>query len=106
MKLAHRLQSIKPSPTLALNAKAKALAAQGVDVVGFAAGEPDFDTPEYVKDAAVAALKAGFTKYTATAGIPELMAAIAQKLQTDNKLTFSPEQVLVSCGAKHSLYNL
>src|SRR4051812_13815108 len=106
MELSRRLAAIKPSPTLALNAKAKALAAQGVDVVGFAAGEPDFDTPDYVKDAAAAALKAGFTKYTATAGIPELRAAIAQKLLTDNRLTFTPEQILVSCGAKHSLYNL
>ncbi len=106
MNLSRRLSAIKPSPTLALNAKAKALAAQGVDVVGFAAGEPDFDTPEYVKDAAVAALKAGFTKYTATGGIPELRAAICQKLEADNQLKYSPEQVLVSCGAKHSLYNL
>jgi aspartate aminotransferase len=106
MKLAHRLDAIKPSPTLALNAKAKALAAQGVDVVGFAAGEPDFDTPEFIKDAAVAAIKSGFTKYTATAGIPELRAAICKKLESENGLKFAPEQVLVSCGAKHSLYNI
>ena len=86
MKLAHRLQAIKPSPTLALNSKAKALAAQGVDVVGLAAGEPDFDTPEYIKQAAIDALRAGFTKYTATAGIPELRAAICDKLQRDNQL--------------------
>ena len=76
MELARRLAPIKPSATLALNAKAKALAAQGVDVVGFAAGEPDFDTPDFIKDAASAALKEGFTKYTATAGIPELRSAI------------------------------
>src|SRR4051794_35082744 len=106
MKLAHRLQSIQPSPTLALNAKAKALAAQGVDVVGFAAGEPDFDTPQLVKDAGIEAIKAGFTKYTPTAGIPELRAAIVEKLKKDNDLHFTPEQVLVSAGAKHSLYNL
>ncbi|MGQ0505408.1 MAG: pyridoxal phosphate-dependent aminotransferase [Myxococcaceae bacterium] len=106
MNLSRRLDAIKPSPTLALNAKAKALAAQGVDVVGFAAGEPDFDTPEYVKDAAIAAIKAGFTKYTATGGIPELRAAIVKKLEMDNKLSFTPDQILVSCGAKHSLYNL
>ena len=106
MRLASRLSPIKPSPTLALNAKAKALAAQGIDVVGFAAGEPDFDTPEFIKQAAVDALKAGFTKYTATAGIPELRQAICEKLARDNKLDFKPEQVLVSCGAKHSLYNL
>lgn len=106
MNLAHRLDSIKPSPTLALNAKAKALVAQGVDVVGFAAGEPDFDTPEFIKQAAVDALKAGFTKYTATAGIPELRQAICDKLKKDNQLIYAPDQVLVSTGAKHSLYNL
>src|SRR5262245_40285802 len=106
LKLADRVQSVKPSPTLTLNAKAKALAAAGVDVVGFAAGEPDFDTPEYVKAAAVEAIKQGFTKYTATAGIPELRAAICEKLKKDNNLAYTPEQVLVSAGAKHSLYNL
>lgn len=106
MKLAERLKTIKPSATLALNAKAKALAAQGVDVVGFAAGEPDFDTPELVKAAAIEAIRQGFTKYTATAGIPELRAAISDKLKRENGLTFAPDQVLVSCGAKHSLYNL
>lgn len=106
MKLASRLQSIKPSPTLALNSKAKALAARGEDVVLLAAGEPDFDTPEPVKQAAVEALRAGFTKYTATQGIPELRAAICDKLQRDNQLGFTPEQVLVSSGAKHALFNL
>ncbi len=106
MKLARRLEAIKPSPTLALNAKAKALAAQGIDVVGFAAGEPDFDTPQFIKDGAVEAIHAGFTKYTATAGIPELRAAICEKLKKDNGLEFKPEQVLVSTGAKHSIYNL
>jgi aspartate aminotransferase len=106
MQLARRLQSSQPSPTLALNAKAKALAAQGVDVVGFAAGEPDFDTPQYIKDAAVQALARGQTKYTATAGTPELRAAICEKLKRDNHLAYAPEQILVSCGAKHSLYNL
>jgi len=106
MKLADRVQLVKPSPTLALNARAKALAAAGVDVVGFAAGEPDFDTPDFVKAAAVEAIKQGFTKYTATAGIPELRAAICEKLKKDNNMSFTPEQVLVSAGAKHSLYNL
>lgn len=106
MKLSRRLDPIKPSPTLALNAKAKALAAQGVDIVGFAAGEPDFDTPDFIKQAAVKALEQGFTKYTATAGIPELRKAISEKLQKENGLTYAPEQVLVSCGAKHSLYNV
>ena len=106
MKLADRLESIKPSPTLALNAKAKQLAAQGVDVVGFAAGEPDFATPEHITQAAIDALKSGFTKYTATAGIPELRAAIADKLKKENGLSYPPEQVIVSVGAKHALYNL
>ncbi|WNG27477.1 pyridoxal phosphate-dependent aminotransferase [Cystobacter fuscus] len=106
MNLANRLKAIKPSPTLALNAKAKALAAQGVDVVSFAAGEPDFDTPDFIKQAAIDALNKGFTKYTPTAGIPELREAICAKLERDNHLTFAPEQVLVSVGAKHSLYNI
>jgi aspartate aminotransferase len=106
MQLAQRIKSIKPSPTLALNARAKALAAQGVDVAGFVAGEPDFDTPEFVKQAAIDALRAGFTKYTATAGIIELREAICAKLKADNQLTFAPDQVLVSTGAKHSLYNI
>src|SRR3954468_23632068 len=103
MNLSKRVKTIKPSPTLALNAKAKALAAKGVDVASFAAGEPDFDTPKFIKDAAIAALNAGFTKYTATGGIPELKAAIARKLSKDNRLDYAPEQVLVSDGAKHSL---
>ncbi len=106
MKLAPRLSAIKPSPTLALNAKAKALAAKGVDVISFAAGEPDFDTPEHITQAAIDALKSGFTRYTATAGIPELRAAIVDKLKKDNGLDYTPEQILVSTGAKHSLYNL
>ncbi|MDY7232955.1 pyridoxal phosphate-dependent aminotransferase [Hyalangium rubrum] len=106
MQLAQRLKAIKPSPTLALNARAKALAAKGVDIAGFAAGEPDFDTPEFIKEAAIDCLRAGFTKYTPTAGIPELREAICAKLQRDNQLTYAPDQVLVSVGAKHSLYNL
>ena len=106
MNLASRLKSIKPSATLALNAKAKALAAQGVDVVGFAAGEPDFDTPEFIKQAAIDSLRGGFTKYTPTAGIPELREAICVKLREDNRLTFTPDQVLVSVGAKQGLFNI
>ncbi|WP_163989154.1 pyridoxal phosphate-dependent aminotransferase [Pyxidicoccus caerfyrddinensis] len=105
MKLARRLQAIKPSPTLALNSRAKALAAQGVDVVVLAAGEPDFDTPDYVKQAAVDAIRAGFTKYTATNGIPELREAICRKLERDNGLRYTPEQVLVTSGGKQALYN-
>ena len=105
MQLAKRLKSVKPSPTLSLNAKARALAAKGADVLSFAAGEPDFDTPAHVKDAIKAALDAGFTKYTATAGIPELKTAIAQKLERDNKLSYSADQIVVTVGGKQALYN-
>ncbi|MBU8897430.1 aspartate aminotransferase [Corallococcus sp. H22C18031201] len=105
MKLARRLQAIKPSATLALNARAKALAAQGVDVVVLAAGEPDFDTPDFVKQAAIDAMKGGFTKYTATSGIPELREAIRQKLEKDNALKFAADQILVTAGGKQGLYN-
>ncbi len=105
MKLANRLAAVKPSPTLSLNAKARALAAQGKDVLSFAAGEPDFDTPAHIKDAIKASLDAGFTKYTATGGIPELKAAIVEKLKRDNALSFAPEQVVVTVGGKQALYN-
>ena len=105
MKLARRLAEIQPSPTLALNARAKALAAAGKDVAGLSAGEPDFDTPEHVKEAAIQALREGFTKYTATAGIPELRAAIVKKLREENELDFAPDQVIVTNGGKHALYN-
>jgi aspartate aminotransferase len=105
MNFARRLQPIKPSQTLAQNAKVKALVAKGVEVLSFVAGEPDFDTPEFVKQAAIAALAAGFTKYTVTAGMPELRAAICEKLRRDNQLEYVPEQILVSNGAKHSIYN-
>ncbi|RKG83801.1 pyridoxal phosphate-dependent aminotransferase [Corallococcus sp. CA049B] len=105
MKLARRLQAIKPSATLALNARAKALAASGKDVVVLAAGEPDFDTPEFVKQAAIEALRAGFTKYTATAGMPELREAVCRKLEKDNDLKYAPDQVVVTAGGKQSLYN-
>ena len=106
MKLSKRISLIKPSPTLAITMKANALKAQGKDIVGFGAGEPDFDTPQHIKQAAVAAIEAGFTKYTPVGGIDELKDAIIQKLQKDNGLVYSRAQVAVSCGAKHSLYNL
>ena len=106
LQLARRLKAVKPSPTLSLNAKARALAAKGADVLSFAAGEPDFDTPVHVKDAIKAALDSGFTKYTATGGIPELKAAIVEKLANDNKLTFTPEQLVVTVGGKQAIYNL
>jgi aspartate aminotransferase len=105
MQLARRLKAVKPSPTLSLNAKARALAAKGADVLSFAAGEPDFDTPQYIKDAVKTALETGFTKYTATGGIPELKTAIVEKLQRENQLAFAPEQVVVTVGGKQALYN-
>jgi len=106
IKLAQRMEHIKPSPTLAVDAKAKALKAQGVDVIGFGAGEPDFDTPEHIKQAAVQALKDGFTKYTPAGGTEELKAAVCAKLKKDNNLEYSTSEILISCGAKHSLYNI
>lgn len=106
MKLAARVSRIAPSPTLAMAAKAKAMAAQGLDVIDFSAGEPDFDTPDPVKAAAEEAIRAGFTKYTPSSGIDELRGAIADKLRTDLGVRYEKSQILVSCGAKHSLYNL
>ena len=98
--------SLSPSLTLAIDAKAKAMKAAGEDVVGFGAGEPDFDTPQHIKDAAAKALAAGFTKYTPSSGIPELREAIAEKFRRENGLSFKPSQVIVSCGGKHSCYNV
>jgi len=106
MRLSQRVSLVKPSPTLAVSAKAKALTAKGVDVIGFGAGEPDFDTPDYIKDAAKKALDDGFTKYTPESGIDELKQAIVKKFEKDNGLKYEPSQIIVSCGAKHSLYNL
>jgi aspartate aminotransferase len=106
MKLAARTGRIVPSPTLSIAATAKAMAAQGIDVIDFAAGEPDFDTPDPVKAAAEAAIRSGFTKYTASSGIDELKQAIVKKLEADQGLRYEKSQILVSCGAKHTLYNL
>ncbi|ULA58030.1 MAG: Aspartate aminotransferase [Nitrospira sp.] len=106
MKLAARVGRIVPSPTLSITATAKAMAAQGIDVIDFASGEPDFDTPEPVKAAAEAAIRAGFTKYTPSSGIDELRNAIADKLKEEQGLYYDKSQILVSCGAKHSLYNV
>jgi aspartate aminotransferase len=106
MKLAKRLDAVKPSPTLAITAKAREMKGKGIDVVGFGAGEPDFDTPAVIKDAAKKALDQGFTKYTPTNGIPELREAIAKKIAEDHKVSYKPTEVLVSCGGKHALYNL
>jgi len=106
MKLAARAGRIVPSPTLSIAATAKAMVAQGIDIIDFASGEPDWDTPESVKAAAEAAIRGGFTKYTASAGIEELKRAIAEKLAVEQGLRYDTSQILVSCGAKHSLYNL
>ena len=104
MKVSKRAQEVPPSATLAVTARAQELKAQGVDVVGFGAGAPDFDTPDYIKDAAIEALKAGKTKYTAAAGIVELRTAIADKLKKENGIEYSPDQVIVNIGGKHSVY--
>ena len=104
--LSRRAQALKPSPTLAINAKEKLLRAQGLDIAGFGAGEPDFDTPEHIKQAAIDAVNKGFTKYTPVAGIEPLKDAIIEKFKNDNGLTFKREEVIVSCGGKHGLYNL
>jgi aspartate aminotransferase len=105
MEISERAAQLTPSLTLSIDSKAKAMKAEGIDVCGFGAGEPDFDTPEHIKQAAIEALQAGFTKYTPSAGIPELRAAIAEKLATDNELTYRASQIIVSNGAKHSCYN-
>ncbi|MBI3028213.1 MAG: pyridoxal phosphate-dependent aminotransferase [Candidatus Rokubacteria bacterium] len=103
--LADRIKALAPSPTLAIQAKAKAMRAQGIDVVSFGAGEPDFDTPERIKEAAIRALRKGHTKYTEASGIVELREAVCQKLKRDNGLDYEPADVLISVGAKHTLYN-
>ncbi|MBI3636495.1 MAG: aminotransferase class I/II-fold pyridoxal phosphate-dependent enzyme, partial [Candidatus Rokubacteria bacterium] len=104
--LADRLKSLVPSATLAVAAKARELRGRGIDVISFSTGEPDFDTPERVKAAALQAMRRGQTKYTEVAGIIELREAIAAKLRRDNGLDYEPPDVLVSCGAKHTLYNI
>ncbi|MBP1695036.1 MAG: L-aspartate aminotransferase apoenzyme [Deltaproteobacteria bacterium] len=104
--LSDRAKSLKPSPTLAINAKAKAMQAQGIQVISFGAGEPDFDTPENIKQAAKKALDQGFTKYTPVGGIDELKDAIINKFKGDSHLTYKRSEILVSCGGKHSFYNL
>ncbi|NIS62225.1 MAG: aminotransferase class I/II-fold pyridoxal phosphate-dependent enzyme, partial [Proteobacteria bacterium] len=106
MTISRRAQGIKPSPTLTITAKAKAMKAEGIDVIGFGAGEPDFDTPDHIKKAAIKALESGFTKYTPAGGIDELKDAVIEKFKRDNGLEYDRTQILISCGGKHSLYNL
>jgi len=104
--LSSRAKNLKPSPTLAINAKAKSMQAQGIHVISFGAGEPDFDTPQNIKQAAKKAIDEGFTKYTPVGGIDELKDAIIKKFQRDSSLTYKRSEILVSCGGKHSFYNL
>ena len=105
MAISERAKNVSPSPTLAITAKAKQMKAEGIDVISFGAGEPDFDTPENIKTAAIKSLQAGFTKYTPTSGIDELKDAIVRKFAGDNGLEYQKSQVVVSIGAKHSIYN-
>lgn len=106
MTLSKRSLRINPSPTLAITAKAKEMKKQGIDVISFGAGEPDFDTPDHIKKAAVQAINEGFTKYTATSGIQELKQVVCEKLKKDNHLSYIPQEILVSTGAKQCLYNI
>lgn len=106
LQLSNRVQSIKPSPTLAVTNRAAELRAAGKDIIGLGAGEPDFDTPQHIKDAAIDAIKNGFTKYTAVDGTPELKKAIIEKFKRDNQLDYQANQILVSCGGKQSFFNL
>lgn len=105
MEISARAAQLTPSLTLSIDSKAKAMKAEGIDVCGFGAGEPDFDTPEHIKTAAIEAIQAGFTKYTPSSGIPELRQAISEKFAADNGLTYRASQIVVSNGAKHACYN-
>jgi aspartate aminotransferase len=106
IKLSHRVQSVKPSPTLAITARAAAMRAAGKDIIGLGAGEPDFDTPDHIKAAAIKAINDGFTKYTAVDGTASLKKAVIAKFKNDNGLDYTPKQILVSCGGKQSSFNL
>jgi aspartate aminotransferase len=106
VELSKRVQAIKPSPTLAVTARAAKLKAEGKDIIGLGAGEPDFDTPQHIKDAAIAAINSGFTKYTPVGGTPGLKNAICGKFKRENGFEYSPKQILVSCGGKQSFFNL
>lgn len=106
MSLSSRVQAIKPSPTLAVAARAAQLKAEGKDIIGLGTGEPDFDTPQHIKDAAIAAINRGFTKYTAVGGTPSLKQAVIAKFKRENGLEYNAKQILVSCGGKQSFFNL
>ena len=104
--LSNRASALKPSATLAISAKEKELKAKGIDIAGFGAGEPDFDTPDHIKEAAIKAINDNFTRYTPVAGIDPLKDAVIEKFKRDNDLEYKREEVIISCGGKHSLYNL
>lgn len=104
--LSERAKRVRPSPTLAIDSMVKAMKAEGKDVINFGVGEPDFDTPENIKEAAIKAIRDGFTKYTPASGISELKDAIIEKLRNENNLSYNSEEIIISCGAKHSLYNI
>lgn len=106
MKFSERILQVKPSPTLEVTALANALKAKGIDVIGFGTGEPDFDTPDHIKQAAIRAIEAGKTKYTPSGGIPELKKAVIEKFKRDNNLDYKPSEVIINSGGKHSFYNL
>jgi len=105
MNLSHRVSSITESVTLGISARAKEMKSEGIDIIDLSVGEPDFDTPDIIKDAAIDAIKAGFTKYTPSSGIPQLKKAIVAKLKKDNNLDYLPSEIIVSAGAKHSIFN-
>ena len=104
--IADRLKKVAPSLTLAIDSKAKQMIKDGVDLVGFGVGEPDFNTPENIKEAGINAIKANMTRYTPASGIPELKAAVAEKFKKENGLEYKPSDIIISCGGKHSLYNI
>ena len=104
--LSERVRSVKPSPTLTVDTKAKAMKAEGHDVINFGLGEPDFDTPDNIKEAGIKAIRDGMTKYTAAGGIVPLKEAVAEKFRKDNALVYSIDEIVISCGAKHTLYGL
>ena len=104
--ISERLKKVEPAPTLAIDAKTKQMIKEGVDIVGFGVGEPDFNTPENIKEAGIQAIRANRTRYTAAAGIPELKTAVADKLKRENGLNYKPSEIVVSCGAKHTLFNI
>jgi aspartate aminotransferase len=106
MTISRRVQGIKPSPTITISTKAKSMKAEGIDVIGFGAGEPDFDTPDHIKKAAIKAVEDGFTKYTAAGGTDELKDAVIRKFKRDNGLDYDRSNILISCGGKHCIYNL